>query len=152
MARKMIGKTDLLFFFGGCRGSADCLDYEEQTCSICGKDYFNHGITVILDGRKFPGKLGFFFYLCGECMLSAPKELARKIREYEPIVRKKRPTRKGGEDEDHYTKWADDMLKLADGFDRIESLDAIMDGVMARHIGEAYLELNAPKRAKGKEA
>jgi hypothetical protein len=43
---------------------------------------------------------------------------------------------------------ADDLLRVAGLFDTLDSLDAIFGGTLARKIGEAYRELDPPRKGK----
>ncbi len=93
--------------------------------------------------------LNYHFDVCGDCLTADPKQVAEKARAYAPILRRTIPDR--GADRDMNIEWAKALLLVAGLFGRIDSIEAIADGVMARHIGEAYRELNAPKR-RGKAA
>ncbi len=137
---KALRPNDVVFFFGAARGGTYSHEAHRHTCSLCGRRFFDHGMPLYLEGASFK-TLHFYFHVCGECLGSEPKAVAQKARGYASVLCTKRPER-GIDDKDFNVKWADELLLVADLFDRIPSIDAIPDGVMARHIGEAYRELD----------
>jgi hypothetical protein len=146
---RVLKATDLNFFFGGPSGGYSGHDPKHWSCGICAKKFYDHGLSVVLENGTHRGP--WVGELCGECLTSRPKDLADFARVRTKILRQLRPRR--GDDANTNTKWADDLLIVADLFDKLDSLDAIPGGVLARKIGEGYRELdNRPKARKGKAA
>jgi hypothetical protein len=147
MSGKRLIARDLEFYFGCFPGLQSTNDPERHTCALCAKGFNDQGISVWLSS-VFAGCGACVGVLCGECLTSDPKRLAQIARERAPILREKRPRR--GDDEDMNFRWADDLILVADLFERLESLDAIPSGTIARKIGVVYRELgkHGPQRAR----
>lgn len=141
---KVFRLKDVTFYFGAPRGCSYSHESGRHTCSLCGKKFLDHGLAVFLD------EMYFHFELCGDCLTADPKRVAEKARKYAPILRKTRPRR--GDDADMNTRWADDLLLVADLFDTLDSLDAILGGTLARKIGEGYREMEAPRPQRTRKA
>jgi hypothetical protein len=140
--RKLKAK-DVKFFFGGCNGSSVWHEANRWTCGACGRKFYDHGLSVVLEGGGYTGP--WVGEICGDCLTSDTKHLAEIMRGRAPILREMRPKR--GDDADTNIRWADNLLLVAALFDALDSLDAITGGTFARRIGEGYKELNNPPKA-----
>jgi hypothetical protein len=142
MGERIIRATDQRFFFGAMEGCNFAQSGpERRTCDFCGARFNDHGLGLWLMGAKWGAAYGGM--MCGACLTASPKRLAELARERAPILRKRRPDR--GDDRNYNIERADDMLRLAALFDTLDSIDAIDGGTLARKIGEAYRELDAPR-------
>ena len=149
MSGKRFRASDFGFFFGGPMGCSRQDEVDWNICAICGKRFCDHGLGVWLETSFVPGV--YVGNLCGGCLTSDPKRLAKLARERAPILREKRPRR--GDDEDTNIRWADHLHRFADLADTMDGLHVIPGGTLAVKIGEGYLDLDNPTKArKGKAA
>jgi hypothetical protein len=117
-------------------------------CGICGKKTVRNGLSV---GLELPLEKTYYGIegLCDECLTSTPKRLAELARKRASVIEGKRPTR--GDDDDSNIKKAIDLRRMADILDTVPCIDEIDGGILARKIGEAFMEEDDRKRT-GKAA
>jgi hypothetical protein len=124
-------------------------------CNVCGRRYRHHGIPVPFSGWR-GAKYGPVFaqdgvhygegFLCADCILSSPVELAGKIRTRAGAVLRKPNTRRKQRVE------AEGMIELAGELEKVGSLKDLPGGIMAVKIGEAYREIEGHPRRTRKAA
>jgi hypothetical protein len=130
----MAKASDLRFEFG--EGVAS------PTCGLCGEEFDDHGVLMSLMGGGFCGD-----HICGACIGSGPKGLAKIARGRAEVVREMRP--EPDDDPDLYIEDAKGKLALAEILDGMEDFTPIRRGIMAVRIGEAYREIEEhPKRGR----
>lgn len=133
----MAKASDLRFEFG--EGVAS------PTCDFCGKEFDDHGVLMTLMGGGICGD-----HICGACISSGPKGLARIARARAEAVREMRP--EPGDDQDLYIEDAKGKLALAKILDDMEDFTPIRRGLVAVKIAEGYLEMERPKKTGRKAA
>ena len=123
-------------------------------CNACGGRYRHDGIPVPFSGWR-GAKYGSPFaedgvhygegYLCADCILSSPAELAAKFRSRgEKILRKPRNKEQRVE--------AEGMIELAGELEKVRDLRDLPGGIMAVKIGEAYQEIEKPRPHRARKA
>jgi hypothetical protein len=137
---RMAKKIDLFFKFG--EGA------DSPTCGFCGTEFDDHGVTATLMGGGIAGDV-----ICGSCIGSGPKGLARIARIRAEAVREMRP--EPDDDPDLYIEAARCMRTLAGLLDGLEDFTPIRGGIVAVKIAEGYMETpdrpRSPRKPK-KEA
>jgi hypothetical protein len=114
------------------------------TCGLCGEEFDDHGVLMSLMGGGICGD-----HICGACIGSGPKGLAKIARARAEAVREMRP--EPDDDPDLHTKDAKGKLALAKILDGMEDFTPIQGGIVAAKIAEGYLETERPKKT-GREA
>ncbi len=131
---RMAKENDLRFEFG--EGVAS------PTCDLCGKEFDDHGVLMSLMGGGICGD-----HICGACIGSGPKGLAKIARVRATVVREMLP--EPDDDSDLYTEDAKGKFALAKILDGMEDFMPIQGGIVAVKIAEAYRELEGhPKRGR----
>lgn len=118
---------------------------QRHTCGLCRARFNDHGLSVWLN-------VPYAFPMCGDCLRATPRRLAELARRVATVLRK-RPDHPG-DDPNTNIEFADQLLEFADHAETLNSIDPIMNGTIARKIGEAYRELDArpARRRSGKAA
>jgi hypothetical protein len=117
-------------------------------CGTCGKKTHHIRLTVEMELPLKETAYGIDG-LCPECLTSPPKVIAERARNRAASIEVQRPGQH--EDADSNVRKAFDLRRMANILDTVESIDDIDGGILARKIGEAFVEMDRPK-APGKAA
>ncbi len=137
-ARTRFSKRDLTFYVGEMFG--------RTPCGICGTKTRFDGLSVELEMPLKKTNYGIE-HLCPACLTSSPKRLAELARDRATRIEGKRVNRRSGDDEDMYVRMAVDLRNMAGLLEQFDNIDEIPNGILARKIGEAFLEMDGPPKA-----